>query len=279
MAESRNLCSSASSQHSQVHIDVNQILDSCRDKDCFEDVRVFLSCTGQEIVERSGSIRIKCASVVGSNISVSPLSFNRGFFQVMIRLYIRCVFEVCTCPGRGTQEVCGIAVIDKTAILFGSEKNVRTFRSAPEGDGFCSMPDFCRGCDSILPSAVLDVADPVVLGTKVVERCKCNCGCCCCVEDIPDYVLGRLDGEQLARENDVNHLLLISFGLFSVLRLEREGQFVVSASEFCVPEKECVFEDTDDPCASFRHMAFPTDQFCARPHHHHEDEGHCGCGR
>ena len=34
-------------------IDTYRILDSCRDKDCFEDVRVFLTDYGQEIIEKT----------------------------------------------------------------------------------------------------------------------------------------------------------------------------------------------------------------------------------
>ena len=34
-----------------VCISCDRILDSCRDKDCFENVRVYLSDCGQEMVE------------------------------------------------------------------------------------------------------------------------------------------------------------------------------------------------------------------------------------
>ena len=83
MADGRSCCSSAE----QVYIDTNRIMDSCRDKDCYEDVRVYLTDFGQEIIEQSGSVRAKCASVVGTNISVVPLAFNKGFYQVNIRMY------------------------------------------------------------------------------------------------------------------------------------------------------------------------------------------------
>ena len=277
MAENRNGCSPTPCTQGQVFIDANQIMDSCRDKDCYEDVRVFLSCAGQEIIEHGNSVRVKCATVTGSSLSVSPLSFNRGFYQVMIRLYVRCVFEVCVCPGR-SQEIVGIAVVDKTAILYGGEKNVRTFSSAENGDGFCSAASYCNGSDTSLPTAVLDVADPVVLNTKIVERCQCNCcNCCRSVEEIPQCVLDCLSGETLSMDANAQHILTISLGIFSVLRLERQGQFAIHATEYCVPEKECVFEDTDDPCATFRQMAFPRDQFCAG--NTHQDHGHgCGCG-
>lgn len=47
-----------------VCIDSMRILDSCRDKDCFEDVRVYLTDFGQEVIEKSGSVRVKSTEVV-----------------------------------------------------------------------------------------------------------------------------------------------------------------------------------------------------------------------
>ena len=43
----------------QICIDTMRILDSCRDKDCYEDVRCYLTDFGQEIIEKSGNIRVK----------------------------------------------------------------------------------------------------------------------------------------------------------------------------------------------------------------------------
>ena len=78
-----------------VYIDTNRILDSCRDKDCFENVRVYLSDIGQEIIDRATSVRAKCAEIVDTCISVSPMNFNRGFYQINVRMYIRMEFETC----------------------------------------------------------------------------------------------------------------------------------------------------------------------------------------
>ena len=49
-----------------VYIDTNRILDSCRDKDCFEDVPVYLTDVGNETVDRSSNARVKCAEVVSA---------------------------------------------------------------------------------------------------------------------------------------------------------------------------------------------------------------------
>ena len=77
-----------------VYIDTNRILDSCRDKDCYEDVVVYLSDAGSDLLERSGSVRTKCAKVICANIHVDSVPFNRGFYQISITMYIKIVCEV-----------------------------------------------------------------------------------------------------------------------------------------------------------------------------------------
>lgn len=252
MADGRSCCSSTE----QVYIDTNRIMDSCRDKDCYEDVRVYLTDFGQEIIEQSGSVRAKCASVVGTNISVVPLAFNKGFYQVNIRMYVRCICEACVCAGR-PQEIEGLAVVDKSVILYGSEGSVKLFRSDPQTSDFCpaSVPD--APCSTNLPVAVLEVVDPVVLSCRIEEKARCRCHCCC---DVPSQVLGTLNGN-LCQSDDPNRLLVISLGFFSVVRIERPGQYLIHATEYAVPEKECAMIDDDDPCSVFRRMNFPTEQF------------------
>ena len=86
MSESRQCQSSAKEM---VCIDTYRILDSCRDKDCFEDVRVFLTGYGQELIERKAAVRAKCARIVWSYIDIDPVPFNRGFYQLNIKIYVR----------------------------------------------------------------------------------------------------------------------------------------------------------------------------------------------
>lgn len=251
-----------------VYIDTNRIFDSCRDKDCFENVRVYLSDIGQEIIDRASSVRAKTAEVVDSCINVSPMSFNRGFYQIHVRIFVRMEFE--TCVGGKAQCVDGIAVVEKTVILYGGEGHVRIFRSKAQNGPCCDGPDPDRICDDNLPQAVFEVADPVVLSARIVEKCSCQivadtcgcgCTCGCCSGDIPDRVMHCLGGTVCISE-DVGHLLLVALGFFSVIRMERPAQFLISAAEYCVPDKECVFAEDDDPCAAFRRMAFPVEQFC-----------------
>ena len=258
-----------------VCVSCDRILDSCRDKDCFENVRVYLNDCGQELVEKSGAVRVKCAQTVWTQLSVTPVQFNRGFYTVTVRFYVRLVCECCLCPGH-VEEAEGIAVAEKKVILYGGEGNVKTFRSSSDSDSFCTVPHEVQPehntcCDSrvSLPTAVCEVADPVVLDAKILERCQVKCSCCC-AGDIPEGILSQ--GSPRFNQ-DADRILAVSLGCFSVVRLERPGQFVVNATEFCVPEKECCEPPENDPCSVFRRMQFPVGEFCSGSSH-----SGCGCG-
>ena len=117
MAENRFPCGGGTSRET-VCIETNRVLDSCRDRDCYENVRVYLSDFGNEILERTGAIRAKSAEILWTNIGIDPIQFNRGFYAVTIRFYIRVTCEACVGGGR-SQEVEGIAVLEKRVILYG----------------------------------------------------------------------------------------------------------------------------------------------------------------
>ncbi len=243
-----------------VCVDCNHILDSCKDKDCFEDVKVFLTGLGQDLIEKCSSVRVKCAKVTWTSLSVEPVQFNRGFYQIFIRFYTKLTFEACVCPGK-TQEFEGVAVCDKQVILYGSEGNVKIFRSDPNNCGFCPEINH-EECSNNLPTAVLEVTDPIVLTTKIVSGERPTCCSCVCVDDIPDNVCCNLNGCLTEDTYDDRKQLLVSLGFFSVVRIERPGQFLMNAAEYCVPDKECVSSSDTDPCTMFKQMEFPHAEFC-----------------
>ena len=266
MAENRNSCFSQPERgRDMVCIDTYRILDSCRDKDCFEDVRVYLTSYGQEIIDRTTVVRAKSAKVLWSYIDIDSVPFNRGFYQLSIRIYIKVCCEACLGPGN-IQDVDGIAIVEKKVILFGSEGNVSIFKSEAGRDCFCSSGNGCPSKKSNnLPIAVLETVDPIILSSKVVEPSHyCHSCCCCCVDEVPEYVSASVSGA-LTDSNDSNKLL-ISLGLFSVVRIERPAQYLISAVEYCVPEKECQAPVEENPCSLFKSMAFPIREFCPPSH-------------
>ncbi|MBQ9132611.1 MAG: hypothetical protein IJX62_09115 [Clostridia bacterium] len=266
-----------------VCIETNRVLDSCRDRDCFEDVRVYLSDFGNEILERTGAIRAKCAKIVWSCIGIDPIQFNRGFYAVTIRFYVKITFEVCVGGGH-SQEIEGIAVLEKRVILYGGESNVNIFKSNGLSGGFCCHPEPVSG-ERNVPTAIVEVVDPVVLGTKILEKAtECNCCCCCCENDLPETVLSSLEAPLVFDDDDRGNrrILTVSLGIFSVVRIVRPAQYLIQATEYCIPEKECHPVEEDDPCKVFRCMPFPVGEFCgsntAPPLPEKGGSGRCGCG-
>jgi len=280
MSENRFSCGPSeknSARNEMVSIETNRILDSCRDRDCFEDVKVLLTDFGNEILEHTTNIRAKNACITWTYIGIDPVKFNRGFYSVTIKFYVKITFEACLCGGR-SQEFEGVAVLEKKVVLYGSESNVSIFKSNPDASDYCTVPEPCCSTKNV-PIAIVEVVDPIVLNTKVREADDgcCNC-CCCCCNDIPETVASRLNGSLNDTEG---RYITVSLGIFSVVRIVRPAQYLIHATEYCVPDKECVSNEDDNPCAIFRSMAFPTAEFCppgytpsASDHH----SGKCGCG-
>lgn len=261
---------SCSNPRDPVCIDCNRVLDSCRDKDCFENTRVYLTDCGQDLIEKTNNIRVKDAKIEWAQIAVNDVPFNGGFYQVTIRYYTKLYCEACACIGK-PQEFEGIAVCEKKVILYGSEGNVSVFKSDPNESGFCAVPPYGEEKGSNLPIAVCEVASPVVLDLKVVEYTH-PCCCCCCMEEIPDRISDHVNGSLVDYEEGKH--LVATLGFFSVVRIERPGQYLVNAVENSIPEKECVMT-TDDPCAVFRRMDFPVGEFAPPPF----PQRGCGCGK
>jgi hypothetical protein len=259
MADNKFSCSANGAAARETYgIEAGRILDACRDRDCFEDVRVYLTALGQDLITRTGNVRVKKACIVGANIVTDPVQFSSGFYAVDIKFYVSCTFEVCVPPGNA-QEFDGIAVVEKRVVLYGGESNVNVFRSVEGGD-YCSLPEFVC-CSKKHPEAIVEVVDPIVLAAKITEDPTC-CNCCCCCEDIPGSVCDRINGALVGEGEGDNRYLTVSLGFFSVIRLVRDGQFLIQASEYCLPEKECCAPSQDDPCATFRSLPFPAGEFC-----------------
>ena len=83
MADYRFICGTGAGKDT-VCIEANRVLDSCRDRDCYENIKVLLTGFGNEIIERTTNIRVKSSCIAWSNITVDPIAFNRGFYSINI---------------------------------------------------------------------------------------------------------------------------------------------------------------------------------------------------
>ncbi len=242
-------------------ISIDKIYDAVKDKECLEDLRVFVNECGQDAIDRANNIRVKNAEVLNVCITVNEVAFNRGYYSVNIRYYFKITFEACI-PGGRAVEFCGIAVYDKTIVLFGGEGSVSIFTSDRFNDSVCCDCSTMHGEHKTnLPKVVLEVAPPVSLGVKLVEKTY-NYGCCCCdCSQLPENVTSCVDGSLVDDYGTKN--LYVTLGIFSVIRMERPCGILVNALDYCVPERDSTQSaDTTNPCELFKSMAFPGADFC-----------------
>ena len=280
MHDNRNASApfSCSNGNGVVCIDTRRVLDSCRDKDCYEDAKVYLNESAEALIATATAVRTKSAKLLWAYVGISEVPFNCGFYQVTVRYYIEVEVEVCTGIGK-SQLINGLSILDKDVILYGGEGTVTTFTSGPDND-FCYMGGGTAATNA--PVAVVDTVEPVVLSTRIKQECHC-CNCLCDVAELPDAVAGCINGNLVTTSNGPQ--LVVSLGIFSVIRIERPTQILVQATDYSVPDKECTpAGNNDSPCDLFRTIAFPTARFqgntcCENTPPEPHKGGGCGCGR
>lgn len=130
-----------------VCIHTRKIFDSCRDKDCIEDLRFYPKLQCVDIINRALSVKGGSAKLLYVYVDVEPVSFNRGFYTVDMRFFYHVTLQAyLSCPVPVTVE--GLCVFDKRAILFGSEGGAKSFSS--DSPSVCSCQDLMG---SSLPTA------------------------------------------------------------------------------------------------------------------------------
>ncbi len=214
----------------------------CRDKDCVDDLRVYPTESSQAYIENALNIRPKSAKLLNVDVSVEPVSFNRGYYTVDCTYFYAVTGE--TFPAG--QTVTGLCVFDKRVMLFGSVGNVRTFCS----DGSLMGAD--------LPTAVVSAVDPICLYCKLADT-ETVIATELEHRSIPEGIRAAFT-EKLVF-NDTARRWFATVGQFSIIRLERDTQLVVPAYDYCLPEKESPVTVTDDPCTLFSRIHFPVEEF------------------
>ncbi|MCI8594565.1 MAG: hypothetical protein HFF09_04835 [Oscillospiraceae bacterium] len=237
-----------------VCIHTRKIYDSCKDKDCVEDLRLYMTQCSQAVIDRAISVKAGKAELLYVSTDVEPVGFNRGFYTVDVRYFYRVTADAFVGAARPV-EVSGLAVFDKRVILFGSEGTAKVFSSDAVFDGLDE-----RGLrSSNMPTAVVEAVDPIVLNMKLVDLCECRSCCDCELTEIPPCICSCFDGD-LCFSGDAKRVF-VTLGQFSIIRLERDSQLLMPVYDYCLPEKECTCDSDDDPCEIFRHVKFPVDEF------------------
>ena len=65
-----------------VCIDAQRIYDSCGDKDCLEDLRVYFTECGQSIIDQASNVRMRNVDVIMAYVDLEPVPFQKGFYSV-----------------------------------------------------------------------------------------------------------------------------------------------------------------------------------------------------
>ena len=221
-----------------------KVYDSCRQQDCL-DVDIIGPARAAQYTTYCGSTveegeiitpPTNAASVTIDNLSLSnvvivskePNPFRNGYWDVDLKyvfnynIIFRDVLanELCSVPAS--------SVYNKKVTLFGS---ITT-------DSLISTDLFCSGGGSSDLSA-----DPFIFveSKAIALAAELRYGCCC-------------DAEGNAQD------VAVTIGLFTIIKLFRLVNLLVSSKGFCIPE-ECEDLSALSPCEFFENLDFPMDIF------------------
>ena len=237
-------------QAARIH--TSQIEDACLDKDCIEDLRVYLTAQSQVALDAAAGARARSAELLHVSIDVEPVLYHRGHFTADLTFFYRITGETVDL-GLRPSTLTGLAVFSKRVVLEGGESGAKVFSSAER------RLDRRQLYRADLPTCVVEAVDPMILTCRVAESCVCprsGRG-----PEIPEAI-GSLFEDPLVTEGEGKRLL-ISLGQFSTVRMERSAQLLVPAFEYTMPEKTCTDDlgTPDEPCELFSRVDFPTDAF------------------
>lgn len=254
MSDKCNTHSSGGTIRDKVCIHTDKVYDACKEKDCLEDLRVYLTRCGQEVVDRAINVKVRSAEVIWVYSDVEAVPFNKGYFTVDIKFFFKIKLDVFTGIGR---PICveGLATHDKRIILFGSEGNAKIFTSKFKPGDY----DILESVKSNLPKCIIEVVDPIALNAKFVDKHNCHHKRDMDISAIPTEICRCFEDDLVISGSE--RVVFVTLGLFTIVKLERNVQLLIPVYDFCVPEKECVGSSDEDPCSIFKKLCFPVDEF------------------
>lgn len=235
-----------------VCIQTKQVYDSCKSKECVENLRIYICESGQSAIDCAAGIRITEAEIIWVTSDVEPVEYSNGFYTIGLRYYIKVKLQptgICPEP----ECIWGLAIYYKKIVLFGSCGRAKIFTSQYNPDG-CDNEFFKK---TNLPEAVVEVVDPVPLSACIVDHHSCKNEL-----DDPDIPASvkRVFSEDFFKGKN-NRKVYATLGLFTIVKLQRNSQLLIPAYDFCIPDKECMPAKDNDPCDIFEEMHFPVDEF------------------
>ena len=253
-------------------IHTRKITDSCRDKDCIEDLRVYLTKGSQAILDTAAGAKVRCADLLYTYIDVEPVAFDRNHYCIDATFYYRILADA-TIGNCRPAALYGLAVFSKRVVLCGEESKAHIYTSDTNLNGADGLSIYSAN----KPTAVVEVLDPMVLSSKVREVCDCACREVALTQ-FPGAICQLFD-EELVLSGE-SRRLFVTLGQFSIIRLERDAQLVVPVLDYSIPTKECCDSGgcAEDPCEMFSRIPFPAKQFAPRGcDQKADDSDNCGC--
>ena len=145
-----------------VRIHTNRIEDACIDKDCIEDLRVYLTGSSQRALEGAVNARARSAELLHVYIDVAPIAYNPGHFTADLSFFYRIGGEAMSGVTRPAP-LEGLAVFTKRVVLFGGQTATKVFSSADND----LLPDALYQTHT--PDCVVEAVDPIVLNVKLAD--------------------------------------------------------------------------------------------------------------
>ena len=232
-----------------VCIDALRVYDSCSDKDCLTDMKVYFTENVQNIIDSAVTVRIKDAEVISVMTDLESVPFHKGFYSVDMTFFYDISLDVFSAPGTAPVQVDGLSLFNKKVILYGSEGSVKVFSGNCSADEIDIQNSQCGN----LPKVSVQVAKPIALSAKMCESSHHVSPPC----RIPSRICQCFGGEFIT---SCIRNVYVTLGMFSIVQIERNVQMMIPTYDFCIPEKECV-NSSDNPCEVFSRLEFPTNEF------------------
>ncbi len=251
-------------------VHTRKITDACRDKDCVEDLRVYLTTTSQTQLETSSNVRVRSAELIYAYIDVENVAFDDHHYCIDVTFYYRVNADAAVGQVRPAA-LTGLAMFSKRVVLCGEDSRAHIYRSdtqLQEADG-ASIYSTNR------PTAVVEVLDPMVLGSKIREGDGTGDEI---VPQIPEAVAALFDEDLVT--TGATRRLFVTLGQFSIIRLERDVQILVPVLDYAIPTKaccDCSGCGAEDPCEMFSRIPFPASQFAPQGCDSQNTAEGCGC--
>lgn len=135
-------------------IHTRKITDSCRDKDCIEDLRVYLTKGSQALLDAAACARVRSTELLYTYIDVEPVAFDKKHYCIDVTFYYRVLADA-TIGAARPAALYGLAVFTKRAVLCGEDSRAHIYSSDTrlgEADGLTRYA-------ANRPTAVVEVTD------------------------------------------------------------------------------------------------------------------------